>query len=73
MLSLLLAMLAEMQRVPVDHDLAAADAEKAAEIDHGGAHLPGAIDDHVDDAPHVLVRRAAHVAAEHAMRIPSRR
>ena len=40
MLSRLLATLSEMQRVPVDHDLAAADAEKAAEIDDGGAHLP---------------------------------
>ena len=38
MLSLLLAIVSEPQRVPVDHDLAAADAEKAAEIDHGGAH-----------------------------------
>ena len=56
MLSRLLLTPSEMQRAPVDHDLAAADAEKAAEIDHRGAHRAGAIDDHIDDAPHVLVR-----------------
>ena len=36
----------------------------------GGAHLPGAIDDHVDDAAHVLVGGAAHLPAEHALRLP---
>src|ERR1700687_416023 len=60
----------EMQRVPVYHDFSAADAEKAAEIDDGGAHHSGAIDDHVDDVPHVLVRRATNIPTEHAMRIP---
>src|SRR6266436_6063833 len=57
----------EMQRVPVDHDFPAADAEKTAEIDDGRAHRSGPIDDHVDDAAHVLVGRAANLAAEHAM------
>src|SRR3984893_19305234 len=47
----------EMQRIPVDHDFPAADAEKAAEIDHGRAHRTGTIDDHVDDVPHILIRR----------------
>ncbi len=61
--------LSEMQRVPVDDDFPAADAEEAAEIDHGRAHLPGAIDDHVDDPPHILIRRAAHIAPQNAMRI----
>src|SRR3982074_3351345 len=60
----------EMQRVPIDHDFSAADPEKTAEIDDSRAYHSGAIDDHVDDAPHVLVRRAANVAAEHAMCIP---
>src|SRR5450631_1355561 len=61
--------LSEMQRVPVDDDFPAADAKKAAEIDHGRAYVPGAIDDHVDDPPHILIRRAAHIAPQTAMRI----
>src|SRR5258705_3842354 len=60
----------EMKRVPVDHDFPAADAEKTAEINDGRAHRSGAIDDHIDDTPHVLVGRAANLAAEHAMSIP---
>src|ERR1700733_174422 len=59
----------EMQRGPVKDDFPAADAEKAAEIDHGRAHLTGAIDDHVDDSPHILACRAAHIAPQNAMRI----
>src|SRR5215831_5743012 len=39
----------EMQRVPVDHNLAAADAEEAAEVDDGGAHRAGAVNDDVDN------------------------
>ena len=58
--------LRKMQRVPVDRDLAAADAEEAAEIDDGGAHLAGAVDQHIDDPAHILVGGAAHLAAENA-------
>src|ERR1700733_3195751 len=61
--------LCEMQRVPVDDDFPAADAEKAAEIDHGRAHLTGAIDDHLHDPPHLLPGRAVHVAPKNTMRI----
>ena len=57
-----------MQRLPVDGDLATADAEKAAEVDDGGAHPAFAIDQYVDDPPHILVRQAAHVPAENALR-----
>jgi hypothetical protein len=56
-----------MRRIPVDDDLAAADAKEATEIDHGGPHRARAIDDDVDDPSHILVRRAAHLAAEHGM------
>src|SRR5207302_1738764 len=66
---LLVGNLSEMKRAPVDHDLAAADAEEAAEIDHRRAHGTGAVDDHVDDAPHVLAGRAADVASENAARL----
>src|SRR5215472_519768 len=62
----------EMQRVPVDDDLAAADAEEAAEIDHGGAHRAGAIDNDVDDASHVLIGRAANLAAKYAVSVARR-
>src|SRR5689334_15886524 len=60
---------AEPQRTPVDHDLAAADAEEAAEIDHRGAHHAFAVDDDIDDAAHVLVGSAADLAAQNAVRI----
>ena len=58
------------QRVPVNDDLPAANAEKAAEIDHGRAHHSGTIDDDIDDAAHVLIGRAADVAAEYAVGLP---
>src|SRR5580704_8192082 len=57
----------EMQRLPVDGDLAIANAEKPAEVDDGGAHPAFAIDQYVDDPPHILVRQAAHVPAENAL------
>src|SRR5438445_412864 len=63
---LLVGDLTEMQRAPVDDDLAAADAEKAAEIDHRRTRRAEAIDDDVDDAPHILARRAFDVASENA-------
>src|SRR5271163_223835 len=49
---------AEMQRIPIDNDLPAADPEKAAEIDDSSAHGALAVDDHVDNTPHVTVRAA---------------
>ena len=73
MLSLLLATRPKCSAFQSTDDFAAADAEKTAEIDHRRAHRAGAIDDHVDDPPHVLVCRAADLAAEHAMRIAARR
>ena len=57
----------EVQGPPVDRDLAAADAEKAAEIDDGGANAPVPIHHDVDDAAHILAGRATHLAAEHAL------
>src|SRR5882757_6528505 len=60
---------AEMQCVPVDYDLSAADTEKAAEIDHRGTYCALAVDDHIDDTPHILVSGTADIAAEDAMRV----
>src|SRR5262249_58589771 len=59
----------EMKCVPVNNDLAAANTEKATEINHGSAHRSGAINDDVDDVPHVFIGWAADVASEHAMGI----
>src|ERR1700691_5282980 len=59
--------LSEMQRVPVHDDFPAADAEKAAEINHGRAHLAGAIDDHAEDSPHILSCPAAPTAPQNAV------
>src|SRR5579875_773975 len=50
----------EVERVPIDRDLAAADAEKTAEIDDCGARHSGLVDDDVDDAAHVLAGCARH-------------
>src|SRR5882724_383428 len=55
---------AKTQRTPVDDDLAAADTEETAEIDHRRADHPVAADDDVDNAAHVLVDGAADLAAE---------
>src|SRR3954464_8000957 len=60
---------AKMQCIPVDDDLAAADAEEAAEIDHSGPNHAGAVDDDVNDTAHVLISCAAYLPAEHAMGI----
>src|SRR6202022_4450884 len=57
------------ERIPVYRNFPAADPEKSAEVDHGGTHAAVAIDDDVDDAPHVLVGAAAHVFAEDALRL----
>ena len=54
----------KVQRFPIDRDLSAADAEESAKIDDGGTGLPGLIDDHVDDAAHILVGSAADLPAE---------
>src|SRR4029453_8080213 len=56
----------EVQCGPGHGDLAAADAQKSAEVEDGGAPRARAVDQHVDDASHVLVRRAAYLAAEDA-------
>src|SRR5262249_49334094 len=60
---------AEAQRAPVDDDLATADAEEAAEIDHRGAHHAFAVDDDVDNAAHVLVGGAADLTAKDTVRV----
>src|ERR1700752_4919342 len=60
---------AETQRPPVDHDLAAADTEEAAEVDHRSAHRAAAIDDGIDNATHILVGGTANLAAEDAVGI----
>src|SRR5262245_28541121 len=60
---------AETKRPPVDDDLAAADTEEAAEVDHRGAYRAAAIDDGIDNAAHVLVGGAADLTAEDAVGI----
>src|ERR1700736_1294776 len=57
----------ETQNVPVDCNLAAANAEEPAEIDHGGAVLTGKVHDNVDDATHIFIRNAADLPAEHGL------
>src|SRR5262249_17391493 len=49
----------ESQSTPVDGNLATPDAKKATEVDDGGAHLTRAIDDHINDASHILALAAA--------------
>jgi hypothetical protein len=54
-----------MESIPVDRDLAVADAEEPPEVDHRGAHMTGSIDHHVDDPPHVLSGAAADPKSQH--------
>src|SRR5262249_20222769 len=60
---------AESDRVPIDGDLAAADTEEAAEIDHRGAWQAGAINDDIDDPTHVLVGGAANGATQDSLHV----
>ena len=52
---------------PIHRDLAAADAEEAAEVDDRGTHLAAAVDQYVDDAAHILVGGARHFPAQNAL------
>jgi hypothetical protein len=59
----------KLQQAPIDRDLAAADAEKAAEIDDGGTRLPLAVDEDIHHATHVLPGGALHLLAEDGRRL----
>src|SRR5262249_22073606 len=54
----------EIQRAPVDRDLARADAEKPAEVDDRRVNLAVAAHDDVHDPSHVLIGAAANALAE---------
>ncbi len=54
----------EIQRAPIDRDLARADAEKPAEVDDGRMNLAVAAHDDVHDPSHVLIGAAANALAE---------
>src|SRR5262249_34534742 len=54
----------EIQRAPIDRDLARADAEKPAEVDDRRVNLTVAAYDDVHDPSHVLVGAAANALAE---------
>ena len=55
-----------MQRAPVDRNLAAANPEKSAEINHHAPHLPGAVHEDIYDTAHVLVRTAADAFSDNS-------
>ena len=57
---------AKLQQVPIDRDLAAADTEKPAEIDHRRARLPVGIDEEIDDPAHILPAGSLNLLAENA-------
>src|SRR5215831_16413936 len=54
----------EIQRAPIDRDLARADAEKPAEVDNRRVNLAVAAHDDVHDPSHVLIGAAANALAE---------
>src|SRR5262245_28059570 len=54
----------EIQRAPIDRDLARTDAEKPAEVDDGRVDLAVAAHDDVHDPSHVLIGAAANALAE---------
>jgi hypothetical protein len=53
-----------MHGILIDHNPAVADADKAAEIDDCGTDLPAAVDQKVDEPPHVLARNATDLLAQ---------
>src|SRR5579859_5910897 len=55
---------AELQGAPLDRYLAAADPEKAAEIDDRRARPALGVDQHLDDAPQILACGAANLGVE---------
>src|SRR3984957_15062262 len=59
---------AKMQRIPIDDDLSATYPKKATEIDDGGAYRALAVDDHVDDASHILLSGASDIPPKDAAR-----
>jgi hypothetical protein len=63
------AVLVELQRVPIDRNLAAAHTKEAAKVDDGGANIAVMVDDNVDYAPHVVARAAVDLAAENRLDI----
>ncbi len=56
----------EAQKIPIDGDLAAADAEKSAEIDHSGPWLAGAVHDDVGDESEPLAIRREDTLAQNS-------
>ena len=54
----------KLNRVPIDRDLAAADAEKTAEINERRADIALVVDQNVNDAPHVFASDTIDLAAE---------
>ena len=59
----------DVERLPVDGDPPAADAEKAAEVDNRGPRPAVGIDEHVDHQPHVLAARTVGSLTEDADRL----
>ena len=59
----------KMQRPPIDYDLSAAHAEKPAEIDHSGTHLPAFVDQDIDDTTQALPGTAADLLAERTLNV----
>ena len=55
-----------MEGAPLHCDFAVADAKKAAEIDDRGAHEATAINDHIDNAAHILVSGAQNLTAKNS-------
>ncbi len=59
----------ELQQLPIDRDLAAADPEKAAEVDHRRAWVAAAIDQNINDHADILTGGAQHLLAEDTGRL----
>src|SRR6185436_1743029 len=57
----------EVQGVPVDGNLAAADTEEPAEVDDGGTGTAGPVDHDIDQPAHIFVRLAANLLAKNAL------
>src|SRR6516165_11637384 len=60
------------QHAPADCNFSGSHPKKPAEVDHRGVRLPFFVEEHVDDAPHILPCRAQHVLPQNPKEVVSR-
>ncbi len=60
------------QGAPADRNFSGSHAEESAEVDHCGVRLSLFVEEHIDDAPHILPFRAQHLLSQYPEEVVSR-